>query len=85
MSQGKSCSDWASIGLLGLRMVSRIGLLGFQKGLRERDVRSWASIGLLGLRMVSRMGLLGLRDWAKHRAVRVKNGLKDRTARVEYG
>ena len=49
------CSGWASIGLLGLRMVSRIGLLwlsmdraekGFkgtavrvEKGLRERSIR----------------------------------------------
>ena len=62
MSQGKSCSGWASIGLLGLIMISRTGLLG--------------------LRRVSRKGLFGL---GKHRAVRVKNGLKDGTARVEHG
>ena len=39
-------------------------------------------IGLLGLRRVSGKGLFGL---GKHRAVRVKNGLKDRTTRVEHG
>ena len=38
--------------------------------------------GLLGLRRVSVKGLFGL---GKHRAVRVKNGLKDRAARVEHG
>ena len=39
-------------------------------------------IGLLGFRRISGKGLFGL---GKHRAVRVKNGLKDRTARVEHG
>ena len=39
---------------------------------------SW--IRLLGLRRISGKGLFGL---GKHRAVRVKNGLKDWTGRVE--
>ena len=34
------------------------------------------------LRRASRVVLLG---FGKHRAIRVKNGLKDRTARVEHG
>ena len=31
MYQGKSCSGWASIGMLGLRMISRIGLLWLRR------------------------------------------------------
>ena len=45
-------------------------------------LRMISRVGLLGLGGVSGKGLFGL---GKHRALSVKNGLKDMTARVVHG